>query len=62
MTQISLESRLKTRTVYIFLVRTNSVFSNIISLFTRTKYTHASIGFDSQCSCLYSFARFKVIG
>ena len=61
MTQISLESRLKTRTVYIFLVRTNSVFSNIISLFTRTKYTHASIGFDSQCSCLYSFARIHTL-
>ncbi len=61
MTQISLESRLKTHTVYIFLVRTNSVFSNIISLFTRTKYTHASIGFDSQCSCLYSFARIHTL-
>lgn len=57
MTQIQIGNRLKTRTLYIFLVRTNSVFSRIISLFTRTDYTHASIGFDSQCRNLYSFAR-----
>ena len=57
MTQINISNRLKTRTLYIFLVRTNSLFSRVISLFTRTRYTHASIGFNSQCSCLYSFAR-----
>ncbi|MCD7741009.1 MAG: hypothetical protein LUI06_02235 [Ruminococcus sp.] len=57
MTEINLNSRLKKRTVYVFLVRTNSFFSRIIALFTKTKYTHASIGFDSHCESLYSFAR-----
>lgn len=49
----------KSRTVYIFLVRTSSFFSRVISFFTRTNYTHASIGFDAQCRSLYSFARLQ---
>lgn len=57
MTCIDLAPRLKTRTLYIFLVRTDSLFSRVISLFTHADYTHASIGFDPGCSCLYSFAR-----
>ena len=57
MAQIDIGSRLKKRTLYIFLVRTDSFFSKVISLFTHTKYTHASIGFDCQCTRLYSFAR-----
>lgn len=57
MTQIEIKSRLKKRTLYIFLVRTDSAFSKVISFFTRTDYTHASIGFDAQCNSLYSFAR-----
>ncbi|MGN0634384.1 MAG: hypothetical protein ACI4JW_11025 [Oscillospiraceae bacterium] len=57
MTQIKLDSRLKKKTLYVSLFRTNSFFSNIIALFTRTDFTHASIGFDPQCKCLYSFAR-----
>ncbi len=57
MTEIKLDSKLKKRTLYIFLVRTNSWFSRMISFFTQTRYTHASIGFDPRCECLYSFAR-----
>ncbi len=57
MTEIKLDSKLKKRTLYIFLVRTNSFFSRVIAFFTHTKYTHASIGFDPNCGCFYSFAR-----
>ncbi|SDA29335.1 inositol transport system substrate-binding protein [Ruminococcus sp. YE71] len=57
MTEIRLDSRLKKRTLYIFLVRTNSFFSRVIAFFTKTNYTHASVGFDPCCNSLYSFAR-----
>lgn len=57
MTEIRLDSRLKKRTLYIFLVKTDSLFSRVIALFTKTNYTHASIGFDPCCNSLYSFAR-----
>ncbi len=57
MAEINLSAKLKTKTLYIFLVKTNSLFSRVISFFTKTSYTHASIGFDSHCGCLYSFAR-----
>lgn len=57
MAQINLDSKLKKRTVYIFLVRTDSFFSRVIALFTKTDFTHASIGFDAECRSLYSFAR-----
>jgi inositol transport system substrate-binding protein len=59
MTEISLDSKLKKRTLYIFLVRTDSIFSRVIALFTNTKYTHAAIGFDAQCHSLYSFSRLQ---
>lgn len=59
MAQIKLDSRLKKRTLYIFLVRTDSFFSRVIAFFTNTDYTHASIGFDAECKSLYSFARIK---
>ena len=57
MAQINLDSKLKKRTLYIFLVRTDSFFSRVIALFTKTNFTHASIGFDAECRSLYSFAR-----
>ena len=57
MARIDLTPQLKTKELYIFLVRTNSLFSHIISLFTKTSYTHASVGFDPECRSLYSFAR-----
>lgn len=57
MAQILLDSKLKKRTVYIFLVRTDSFFSRVIAFFTNTDFTHASIGFDPECRSLYSFAR-----
>ena len=57
MANITLDKILKKKTVYIFLVRTDSFFSRVIACFTGRKYTHASIGFDSECKSLYSFAR-----
>ncbi|MBP3272555.1 MAG: hypothetical protein J6M17_10085 [Ruminococcus sp.] len=57
MTQIKLDSQLRKKELYIFLVRTDSFFSRVIALFTKTDYTHASIGFDPCCNSLYSFAR-----
>lgn len=43
--------------VYILLMRSNSYFSRMIKVLTRAKYTHTSIGLDSDCQSLYSFAR-----
>lgn len=57
MTQIKLDSKLKKHELYIFLVRTDSIFSRVIAAFTKTDFTHASIGFDACCNSLYSFAR-----
>lgn len=58
MTQIiKLDPQLKRKEIYIFLVRTNSFFSRVIAAFTKTDFTHASIGFDPYCNSLYSFAR-----
>lgn len=59
MTEIQIGSRLKKRTFYIFLVRTDSLFSRLIAAVTNTKYTHSAIGFSRQCDCLYSFSRLQ---
>ena len=59
MAQIKLDEQLKKKTIYIFLVRTDSFFSRVIAFFTNTDFTHASIGFDAECKSLYSFARLQ---
>ena len=59
MALIKLDKQLKKKTIYIFLVRTDSFFSRVIAFFTNTDFTHASIGFDAECKSLYSFARLQ---
>ena len=46
-----------TRKMYVLLIRSKSLPSMIIRLFTRAGYTHASLGFSEDCMQLYSFAR-----
>ncbi len=43
--------------IYVLLTRTNTVFSHIIHLVTRSEFTHASISMRPDCTEIYSFAR-----
>lgn len=45
--------------MYIYLVfsDTNSWLSNVLSISTRTKYVHVSLGLDEELSTMYSFGR-----
>ena len=45
------------KTLYIFLTRTDSIVSKIVSFFTKTNYTHASLAFDEELVLLYSSGR-----
>ncbi len=45
------------KSVYIFLTRTQSIVSKIVSFFTDETYTHAAIAFDKDLVFLYSSAR-----
>ena len=47
----------KTRTVYVLLMRSSTVFSRIIGGFTGAAYTHASIGLRPESDEFFSFAR-----
>ncbi len=47
----------KTRTVYVLLMRSSTVFSRIIGGFTGSTYTHASIGLRPESDEFFSFAR-----
>ncbi len=46
-----------TREIYILLLRTQSLLSRVIHIATKEPYTHVSIGFASDCTQFYSFAR-----
>lgn len=46
--------------IYIMLSYTGTAPSKVIKLFSREKYSHVSIGLDSELKELYSFARKKV--
>lgn len=46
-----------TKSVYVLLIRTDTLFSRLIHFFTKSEYTHASLGMSSDCHELYSFAR-----
>lgn len=46
-----------TKSVYVLLIRTNTIVSRLIHFFTKCEYTHSSIGMSSDCHELYSFAR-----
>lgn len=45
------------KTVYIILTGTETVLSQIIKLYTKQPYSHASFSFDSDLSRVYSFGR-----
>ena len=47
----------ESRELYILLLRTQSLLSRVIHIATREPYTHVSIGFASDCTQFYSFAR-----
>jgi len=45
--------------IYIVLTYTGTVLANIVKFYTREKYSHVSIGLDSELNELYSFGRLK---
>lgn len=51
---------MKKEKVYIVLSDTSSIVSKLIKLYTKNRYNHVSISFDSQLLEVYSFGRKKV--
>ena len=47
----------QTKKMYVLLIRSKSLPSLLIRMFTKAVYTHASLGFTEDCMQLYSFAR-----
>ncbi len=45
--------------IYILLTHSGSAFAKLINVYTRDKYTHASIALDKDLNELYSFGRRK---
>ena len=45
------------KTIYILLTRSGTLLSNLVYAFTGANYTHASMAFDEDLSCLYSSTR-----
>ncbi len=45
------------KTIYILLTRSGTLLSNLVYAFTGAEYTHASLAFDEDLSCLYSSTR-----
>lgn len=43
--------------IYIVLTHTGTILSSIVKFYTKKKYTHVSIGLDSDLKELYSFGR-----
>lgn len=43
--------------IYIVLTYTGTILANIVKFYTREKYSHVSIGLDSELNKLYSFGR-----
>ena len=43
--------------IYIVLTHTGTTLSGVVKFYTRKKYTHVSIGLDSELNELYSFGR-----
>ena len=43
--------------IYIVLTHTGTILSSIVKFYTKKKYTHISIGLDSELNELYSFGR-----
>ena len=42
------------KTIYILLTRSGTLLSNLVYAVTGANYTHASLAFDEDLSCLYS--------
>ena len=45
------------RSIYVLLTHTGTYISKTIRVFTKAKYTHASISFEDGLQPLYSFSR-----
>lgn len=45
------------KTIYILLTRSGTLLSNLVYAVTGASYTHASLAFDDELSCLYSSTR-----
>ena len=45
------------KTIYILLTRSGTLLSNLVYSVTGASYTHASLAFDEDLSCLYSSTR-----
>jgi len=43
--------------IYIILTQTYTIIARIISIISKNKYSHVSIGFDEECNVMYSFGR-----
>ena len=45
------------KSLYIVLVRTNTLISRLIQFAKKDEYTHAAISLDENLDCMYSFGR-----
>ena len=45
------------KTIYILLTRSGTLLSKLVYAATGASYTHASMAFDAELSCLYSSTR-----
>ncbi len=45
------------KTIYILLTRSGTLLSKLVYAATGSSYTHASMAFDAELSCLYSSTR-----
>ena len=45
------------KTIYILLTRSGTLLSKLVYAVTGASYTHASMAFDAELSCLYSSTR-----
>ena len=45
------------KTIYILLTRSGTLLSKLVYAATGSSYTHASMAFDADLSCLYSSTR-----
>lgn len=45
------------KTIYILLTRSGTLLSKLVYRLTGARYTHASLAFDEDLSCLYSSTR-----
>lgn len=45
------------KTIYILLTRSGTLLSKLVYAATGASYTHASMSFDAELSCLYSSTR-----